>query len=68
MRIGRKRTEVHEVDKETLEVKSIIRLDPGQSATPDCKTAVFTDGNLLGLIQINNYVSKNRLFMFNFAH
>lgn len=57
MRIGRKRTEVHEVNKDTLEVRSIIRLDPGQSATPESKYAVFTDGNLLGLIILNNYVS-----------
>ncbi|CAH0716565.1 unnamed protein product, partial [Brenthis ino] len=55
VRIGRKRSEVHEVNKDTLEVRSIIRLDPGQSASTESKCAVFTDGNLLGLIILNNY-------------
>ncbi|XP_052746686.1 E3 ubiquitin-protein ligase highwire [Bicyclus anynana] len=53
VRIGRKKTEVHEVDKETLEVKSLLYLETGQ-AGPENKSAVFTDSNQLGLILLSN--------------
>ncbi|XP_013162054.1 PREDICTED: E3 ubiquitin-protein ligase MYCBP2 isoform X3 [Papilio xuthus] len=55
VRIGRKKPEVYEVNKETLEVMKILRLDPGQSDSPEQKCAVFTDGNQLGLVLLANY-------------
>ncbi|XP_064076475.1 E3 ubiquitin-protein ligase MYCBP2 [Vanessa tameamea] len=55
VRIGRKKSEVHEVDKDSLEVKCVLRLDPGQPGPVEPKSAVFTDGNLLGLILLSNY-------------
>lgn len=56
VRIGRKKPEVYEVDAETLEVKNVIKLDPGAAGIADSKTAVFSDGNQLGLILLSNYV------------
>lgn len=58
VRIGRKKTEIYEVDKDNLEVSNIIRLDPGQPTPIEPKSAVFTDGNQLGLILLTNYVSS----------
>ncbi|CAB3259025.1 unnamed protein product [Arctia plantaginis] len=55
LRIGRKKTEVYEIDKETLEVKNMVRLDPGQPSLVEPKSAVFTDGNQLGLILLTNF-------------
>ncbi|KAF9419106.1 hypothetical protein HW555_004277 [Spodoptera exigua] len=55
LRIGRKKTEVYEIDRETLEVRNMIRLDPGQPAPVEPKSAVFTDGNQLGLILLTNF-------------
>ncbi|XP_050560251.1 E3 ubiquitin-protein ligase MYCBP2 isoform X7 [Spodoptera frugiperda] len=55
LRIGRKKTEVYEIDRETLEVRNLIRLDPGQPAPVEPKSAVFTDGNQLGLILLTNF-------------
>ncbi|XP_037299798.1 E3 ubiquitin-protein ligase highwire-like isoform X4 [Manduca sexta] len=55
LRIGRKKTEVYEIDKETFEVRNIVRLDPGQPSPVEPKSAVFTDGNQLGLITLNSY-------------
>ncbi|CAH0578389.1 unnamed protein product [Chrysodeixis includens] len=55
LRIGRKKTEVYEIDKETLEVRNLIRLEPGQPAPVEPKSAVFTDGNQLGLIVLTNF-------------
>lgn len=61
VRIGRKKTEVYEIDRETLEVQNTIRLDPGHPVPIEPKSAVFTDGNQLGLIMLTNFVSiKNR--------
>ncbi|XP_041987793.1 E3 ubiquitin-protein ligase highwire [Aricia agestis] len=57
VRIGRKKTEVYEVEKDSLEVKGVIRLDPGQPAPVEPKSAVFTDGNQLGLILLTNFDS-----------
>lgn len=59
VRIGRKKTEVYEIDKETFEVKNVIRLEPGQPAPVEPKSAVFTDGNQLGLILLTNFVSTS---------
>lgn len=58
VRIGRKKTEVYEVDRETLEVKGVLKLDPGQPTCMEPKTAVFTDGSELGLLQLTSYVSS----------
>lgn len=58
MRIGRKKSEVHEIDKDSLEVKCMLRLDPGQPGPIEPKSAVFTDGNQLGLVLLTNYVSS----------
>ncbi|RVE51528.1 hypothetical protein evm_003798 [Chilo suppressalis] len=55
VRIGRKKTEVYEIDKETLEVRGLVRLEPGQPAPIEPKSAVFTDGNQLGLIMLTNF-------------
>ncbi|CAG9782004.1 unnamed protein product [Diatraea saccharalis] len=55
VRIGRKKTEVYEIDKETLEVKGLVRLEPGQPAPIEPKSAVFTDGHQLGLIMLTNF-------------
>ncbi|CAH1647847.1 unnamed protein product [Spodoptera littoralis] len=55
LRIGRKKTEVYEIDRETLEVRNMIRLDPGLPAPVEPKSAVFTDGNQLGLILLTNF-------------
>ncbi|KAJ8737325.1 hypothetical protein PYW07_000596 [Mythimna separata] len=55
LRIGRKKTEVYEIDRETLEVRNMIRLEPGQPAPVEPKSAVFTDGNQLGLILLTNF-------------
>ncbi|XP_048488841.1 E3 ubiquitin-protein ligase MYCBP2 [Plutella xylostella] len=57
VRIGRKKTEIYEVDKETLEVRNIVKLDPGQPAPIEPKSTIFTDGNLLGMILITNHES-----------
>lgn len=56
-RIGRKKTEVYEIDKTSLEVKQVIKLEPGQPTPAEPKSAVFTDGHQLGLILLTNYVS-----------
>lgn len=56
VRIGRKKPEVYEVDKETLEVRTIVRLEPGSSIATDQKSAVFTDGKRLGLLLLTNIV------------
>ncbi|XP_063374022.1 E3 ubiquitin-protein ligase MYCBP2 [Cydia amplana] len=55
VRIGRKKTEVFEIDKDTFEVTNVIRLEPGQPAPVEPKSAVFTDGNQLGLIILTNF-------------
>ncbi|XP_061382096.1 E3 ubiquitin-protein ligase MYCBP2 isoform X5 [Danaus plexippus] len=55
VRIGRKKNEVFEVDKETLEVRSVLRLEAGQPAPVEPKSAVFTDGHQLGLVLLTNY-------------
>ncbi|KAL0852359.1 hypothetical protein ABMA28_000560 [Loxostege sticticalis] len=55
VRIGRKKTEVYEIDRETLEVQNTIRLDPGHPVPIEPKSAVFTDGNQLGLIMLTNF-------------
>ncbi|CAH2103304.1 unnamed protein product [Euphydryas editha] len=55
VRIGRKKSEVHEIDKDSLEVKCMLRLDPGQPGPIEPKSAVFTDGNQLGLVLLTNY-------------
>lgn len=57
VRIGRKKTDVYEVDKETLDVRNVIKLDPGSPAPIETKTAVFSDGHQLGMIMITSYVS-----------
>lgn len=36
----------------------MIRLDPGQPAPVEPKSAVFTDGTQLGLILLTNFVSS----------
>lgn len=56
-RIGRKKTEVFEIDKSTLEVKHVLKLEPGQPAPVEPKSAIFTDGHQLGLIMLTNFVS-----------
>lgn len=61
VRIGRKKSEVHEVDKDTLEVRSILHLETGQPGPVEPKSAVFTDSNQLGLILLSSLVS----FFFN---
>ncbi|CAH2036099.1 unnamed protein product, partial [Iphiclides podalirius] len=55
VRIGRKKPEVYEVDEDTLEVRNMIKLDPAAPCVSESKTAVFTDGNQLGLILLSNY-------------
>nr|XP_049693135.1 E3 ubiquitin-protein ligase MYCBP2 isoform X3 [Helicoverpa armigera] len=55
IRIGRKKTEVYEIDRESFEVRNMIRLDPGQPVPVEPKSAVFTDGNQLGLIVLTNF-------------
>ncbi|XP_052752649.1 E3 ubiquitin-protein ligase MYCBP2 isoform X3 [Galleria mellonella] len=55
VRIGRKKTELYEIDKDTLEVKGVVRLDPGPITPVDPKSAVFSDGNLLGLVLLTSY-------------
>lgn len=56
-RIGRKKTDVFEIDKTTLEVKHVIKLDPGSPPPIDPKSAVFSDGQQLGLIMLASFVS-----------
>ncbi|XP_038216347.1 E3 ubiquitin-protein ligase highwire [Zerene cesonia] len=55
VRIGRKKTDIYEVDKETFEVKSVLHLDPGSPLPIEPKSAVFSDGNKLGLVVLTNY-------------
>ncbi|KPJ10311.1 putative E3 ubiquitin-protein ligase MYCBP2 [Papilio machaon] len=55
VRIGRKKPEVYEVNKETFEVVKILRLDPGIPGSSEQKCAVFTDGYQLGLILLTTY-------------
>lgn len=45
------------MNKSTFETTNFIRLDPGPEMPSDAKTAVFTDGNQLGLVFLSNYVS-----------
>lgn len=66
VRVGRKKTEVFEVDKDTLEIRNILRLDPGTPAPVEHKSAVFTDGNQLGLMMLTNFVSVNLLLIPDF--
>lgn len=56
-RIGRKKTEVFEIDKTTFEVKHVIKLNPGSPPPVDPKSAVFSDGQQLGLIMLASFVS-----------
>lgn len=56
-RIGRKKAEVFEIDKTTLEIKHVIKLDPGSPPPVDPKSAVFSDGQQLGLIMLASFVS-----------
>ncbi|XP_045784545.1 E3 ubiquitin-protein ligase MYCBP2 [Maniola jurtina] len=55
VRIGRKKSEVLEVDKDTLEVKSVLHLDTGHPGPSEPKSAIFTDSNQLGSITLSNY-------------
>ncbi|KOB65851.1 Esrom, partial [Operophtera brumata] len=54
VRIGRKRIEVYEVDKDTLEIRNLIKLDPGISDPAEPKSAVFSDGHQLGVMMLTN--------------
>ncbi|XP_069365103.1 E3 ubiquitin-protein ligase MYCBP2 isoform X3 [Maniola hyperantus] len=55
VRIGRKKSEVLEVDKDTLEVKRVLHLDTGHPGPTEPKSAVFTDSNQLGSILLSNF-------------
>lgn len=56
-RIGRRRPEIIEVDKTTFQMRHAIRLNPGSPPPVDPKSAIFTDGQLLGLIMLASFVS-----------
>lgn len=58
VRVGRKKTEIYEINKDTLEVEKTMKLDPGPITPIEPKSAVFTDGNQLGLILLTNLVSN----------
>ncbi|XP_060809498.1 E3 ubiquitin-protein ligase MYCBP2 [Amyelois transitella] len=57
VRMGRRKTEIHEVDVNTLEVKATLKLEngPGAHDYVDHKSAMFTDGKELGLILYSSY-------------
>ncbi|KAJ0183671.1 hypothetical protein K1T71_000094 [Dendrolimus kikuchii] len=55
VRVGRKKTEVYEVDKNSLEIRKVLRLDPGTPLPLENKSAIFTDGNQLGLMMLTNF-------------
>ncbi|XP_028043251.1 E3 ubiquitin-protein ligase MYCBP2 isoform X2 [Bombyx mandarina] len=55
VRIGRKKTDIYEIDRDTLEVRQTIKLDPGLPAPIESKSAVFSDGNQIGLILLTKF-------------
>lgn len=54
LRIGRKKNEIYEIDKETLEILNIFNLDPGTLTAVEPKSALFSDGQLLGLLTVTS--------------
>ncbi|VVC90679.1 unnamed protein product, partial [Leptidea sinapis] len=62
VRIGRKKTDIYEIDKNTFQVKSIIHLNAGTPIPTESKSAVFTDGNNLGLVTLTKFDNLNIRF------
>ncbi|XP_050683096.1 E3 ubiquitin-protein ligase MYCBP2 [Leptidea sinapis] len=62
VRIGRKKTDIYEIDKNTFQVKSIIHLNTGTPIPTESKSAVFTDGNNLGLVTLTKFDNLNIRF------
>ncbi|XP_047524361.1 E3 ubiquitin-protein ligase MYCBP2 isoform X3 [Pieris napi] len=55
VRIGRKKTDIYEIDKDTFEVKGVLHLEPGTPVAIEPKSAVFSDANQLGLVLLTNF-------------
>ncbi|XP_059059876.1 E3 ubiquitin-protein ligase MYCBP2 [Achroia grisella] len=54
VKLARKKSELYELDKDTFEVKDYVTLDLNLIPPFDPKTAIFSDGNMLGLVSITN--------------